>query len=160
MLPNIDESYPPTLSSDNVAEHIACKKAEAYKAVMHPDDLIITADTVVIVDNRILGKPHNAEEAIDMLKAISGKTHRVVTGVSITTSTTHRHFSVATDVTFASLSDEEIEFYVTRFKPFDKAGAYGIQEWIGLVAVEQLNGSFFNVMGLPVQRLYTLLKTF
>lgn len=154
VLPNIDESYPPTLPSDNVAEHIACKKAEAYKAVMHPDDLIITADTVVIVDNRILGKPHNAEEAIDMLKAISGKTHRVVTGVSITTSTTHRHFSVATDVTFASLSDEEIEFYVTRFKPFDKAGAYGIQEWIGYIGVTSLNGSYYNVMGLPVQRIW------
>ena len=134
------------------------KKAEAYKAVMHPDDLIITADTVVIVDNRILGKPHNAEEAIDMLKAISGKTHRVVTGVSITTSTTHRHFSVATDVTFASLSDEEIEFYVTRFKPFDKAGAYGIQEWIGYIGVTSLNGSYYNVMGLPVQRIWKELK--
>lgn len=159
VLPDIDESYSPTLPATEVAEYIAEKKAKAYKSLLHADDLIITADTVVIVGNKILGKPHDAAEAKEMIRDISGKTHCVVTGVCITGRDVHRIFSVSTDVSFSQLTDEEIEYYVERYKPFDKAGAYGIQEWIGFIGVTSLSGSYYNVMGLPVQRIYTELKS-
>lgn len=159
VLPNIDESYPSTLPAKDVAEYIAEKKARAYKNLLHEDDLVITADTVVIVGNEILGKPHDAANAADMLRAISGKSHSVVTGVCITSHDVHRSFSVSTEVVFTSLTEEEIDYYVDRYKPFDKAGAYGIQEWIGFIGVTSLQGSYYNVMGLPVQRIYTELKS-
>ncbi len=156
----IDESYPSGLSNEEAAKHIALKKAEAYKLHMADDDLLITADTIVCIDNMILGKPQNAEDAKAMLRKLSGRTHQVVTGVSVVTKERTENFAVTSEVLFAALDESDIDYYVTNFLPFDKAGAYGIQEWIGLVAVEELRGSFFNVMGLPVQRLYGVLKQF
>lgn len=158
VLKGIDESFPDTLHVEDVAQYIAEKKAKAYKSLLDDNNLIITADTVVIVGDDILGKPENADEAKDMLRSISGKTHSVVTGVCITAHDHHTSFSVKTEVTFAPLSDDEIDYYVETYKPFDKAGAYGIQEWIGYIGVTSLSGSYYNVMGLPVQRIYNELK--
>ena len=158
VIKGIDESYPETLAPDKVAQYIAAKKADAYVPAIHEDDLVITADTVVIVDNDILGKPHDESEAKAMLRRISGRSHQVVTGVCLVTKDKRREFSVSTDVTFRSLSESEIDYYVSHYRPFDKAGAYGIQEWIGYVGVTALNGSYFNVMGLPVQRIYAELQ--
>lgn len=158
VLPDISESCPAGLSACDTAEYISVEKAEAYKAVMADDELVITADTVVIVDDVVLGKPHDHDDACRMLRMLSGRTHHVTTGVCLTTKTAQRHFSVTTEVTFKQLSDEEIEYYVTRYKPFDKAGAYGVQEWIGYIGVTGLNGSYYNVMGLPVQRIYEELR--
>ncbi len=160
VLPGIDESYPPTLPALDIAEYIAVKKAEAYRTSMSANDLIITADTVVIVGDKVLGKPHDAAEARSMLKCISGRTHQVATGVCLTTKERQKAFSVVTDVTFKPLCDDEIDYYISKYRPFDKAGAYGIQEWIGYIGVTSLNGSYFNVMGLPVQRIYTELSAF
>ena len=154
VLPDIDECYPEDMPVSHIAEYIACEKAEAYRKVMAADDLVITADTVVIVDEEVMGKPHDADDARRMLRKLSGRTHQVTTGVCLTTMRQQCHFSVTTDVTFKQLTDEEINHYITVYKPFDKAGAYGIQEWIGYIGVTGLNGSFFNVMGLPVQRIY------
>lgn len=156
----IDESYPESLKTGEVAEFIARKKADAYFEVMNDNDLIITADTIVCVDNEILGKPKDAEDAHRMLAKLSGREHDVVTGVVVATKDRQEVFSVTTRVRFADLSAETINYYVENFKPFDKAGAYGIQEWIGFVGVVSVNGSFFNVIGLPVQRLFEALKTF
>lgn len=156
----VDESYPSDLPGEQVAAYISHKKAEAYRPSMSPYELLITADTTVHIDGDILGKPRQADDAVRMLSRLSGRTHQVITGVSVVTAQRFETFSVSTDVKFATLTKDEISFYVDNYLPLDKAGAYGIQEWIGLVAVEQLSGSFFNVMGLPVQRLYTLLKTF
>lgn len=150
----IDESYPPELSGEKVALHIVGKKADAYRATMAPDELVITADTIVCVDERVLGKPADADDARAMLRLLSGRKHDVVTAVGITTEAGTRTFAVTTEVTFAELSDEVIDHYIEVYKPYDKAGAYGIQEWIGHVGVTGINGSFFNVMGLPVQRLF------
>lgn len=122
------------------------------------DDLVITADTVVIVGNEVLGKPKDADEARRMLHLISGRTHQVITGVCLLTTDKEHSFSVTTDVTFKQLSDDEITYYIEHYKPFDKAGAYGIQEWIGYIGVTSINGSYFNVMGLPVQRLWEEIK--
>ena len=158
VIKGIDESYPETLAPEKVAQYIAAKKADAYVPAIHEDDLVITADTVVIVDNDILGKPHDESEAKAMLRRISGRSHQVVTGVCLVTKDKRREFSVSTDVTFRSLSESEIDYYVSHYRPFDKAGAYGIQEWIGYVGVTGLNGSYFNVMGLPVQRIYAELE--
>ena len=160
VIKGIDESYPETLAPEKVAQYIAAKKADAYVPAIHEDDLVITADTVVIVDNDILGKPHDESEAKAMLRRISGRSHQVVTGVCLVTKDKRREFSVSTDVTFRSLSESEIDYYVSHYRPFDKAGAYGIQEWIGYVGVTGLNGSYFNVMGLPVQRIYAELQHF
>lgn len=150
----IDESYPPELSGEKVALHIVGKKADAYRATMAPDDLVITADTIVCVDERVLGKPADADDARAMLRLLSGRQHHVVTAVGITTAVGTHTFAVTTEVTFAELSDEVVDHYIEVYKPYDKAGAYGIQEWIGHVGVTGINGSFFNVMGLPVQRLF------
>lgn len=152
VLPDVDESYPEDLAVDNVSEYIAREKAAAYRV---PDDeLLITADTTVILDQQVLGKPHDAADAKAMLRALSGRGHHVVTGVCLTTSTQQRSLSVSTEVTFKELSDAEIDYYVDHYHPLDKAGAYGIQEWIGYIGVTGIRGSYFNVMGLPVQRIY------
>ena len=160
VIDGIDESYPASLPVSQVAQFIAEKKAQAYRASMAPDELIITADTVVIVGSDILGKPKDEADAVRMLREISGRTHQVTTGVCLTTATRQRSFSVTTDVTFKQLSEEEIAYYVETYQPLDKAGAYGIQEWIGYIGVTGLNGSYFNVMGLPVQRIYNELLQF
>ena len=155
----IDESYPDDLPVLEIAEYISRKKAHAYKTEMHPDELIITADTVVILGDEVLGKPKDADDARRMLRELSGKTHKVVTGVTIVTNGATRSFSAVSDVEFAELSDEDINYYVDNYRPLDKAGAYGIQEWIGCMGVRNINGSFYNVMGLPLHRLYTELNT-
>lgn len=160
VLPDIDESYPDTLPAADTAEYIAQKKAAVYQAVMSDDELIITADTVVIVADEVLGKPADADAARVMLRKLSGRTHQVVTGVCLTTRNQSSHFSVTTEVTFKQLTEAEIDYYISHYQPFDKAGAYGIQEWIGYIGCTGLNGSYYNVMGLPVQRIYTELQTF
>lgn len=171
VLNGIDESYPDDLDAYQVAEFIAQKKAEAYRSLLENEEssvvenLVLTADTVVIApaaDEQndqegkgiILGKPKTADDAVRMLKMLSGKTHHVVTGVCLTTKDEQRHFSVTTEVSFKELTDWEINYYISHYRPFDKAGAYGIQEWIGYIGCTGLNGSYFNVMGLPVQRIY------
>lgn len=158
VIKGIDESYPTTLAPHDVAQYIAARKADAYVESLAENDLVITADTVVIVDGDILGKPHDKAEAHHMLRSISGRTHQVVTGVCIVTCDKRREFSVTTDVTFREITDAEIDYYIERYRPFDKAGAYGIQEWIGYVGVTALHGSYYNVMGLPVQRIYAELQ--
>ena len=171
VLNGIDESYPDDLDAYQVAEFIAQKKAEAYRYLLNEEEssaeesLILTADTVVIAPAAneqndqegkgiILGKPKTADDAVRMLRMLSGKTHHVVTGVYLTTKDGQRHFSVTTEVSFKELTDWEINYYISHYRPFDKAGAYGIQEWIGYIGCTGLNGSYFNVMGLPVQRIY------
>ena len=157
-LPDVDESYPDGLSGEEIAKHIARGKAEAYRSLIQAGELVITADTIVWLDGTVMGKPKDEEEAKDMLMRLSGKTHQVITGVCLTTASMQKTFATVTDVTFATLTDEEVDYYVTRYQPMDKAGSYGVQEWIGFVGVENLSGSYFNVMGLPIQRLYTELK--
>jgi septum formation protein len=158
VLDNIDESYPDTLRGSEVASYISRVKAEAYRSTMADDELVITADTIVCLDDRVLGKPTDEAEAMAMLRSLSGRTHQVYTGVALTTKERQKAFVSCSHVTFAQLTEEEIQHYVTHYRPMDKAGAYGIQEWIGYVGVERIEGSYFNVMGLPVQRLYTELK--
>jgi len=158
VIPGIDESYPADLPAESVPLYIAQQKAAAYKSYMQSDTLLITADTVVLLDGEIIEKPHNDEHARQMLHKLSGKTHHVITGVCLTTTSGQRRFSVTTDVTFKTLTDDEINYYVEKYHPLDKAGAYGIQEWIGYIGVTGLRGSYFNVMGLPVQRIYEEMK--
>lgn len=160
VLHDVDESFPASLSVVQVPQYISRKKADAYCQEMQENDMVITADTVVAVGRRILGKPKSAEEARDMLKLLSDRYHRVVTGVTIMTAKRTETFATVSRVRFTRLNDEEIDYYISKYKPFDKAGAYGIQEWIGMVGITELNGSYFNVMGLPVQRLYAKLKEF
>lgn len=160
VLEGIDESYPAALPTTDIAEYISRKKAAAYREAMADDELVITADTVVILDDEVMGKPHDEAEACRMLRKLSGRTHQVITGVTLTTRERQESFSVKTDVTFKQLTDDEISYYVTRYRPLDKAGAYGIQEWIGHIGVTAMSGSYFNVMGLPVQRIYEALKRF
>ena len=157
-LKGIDESFPPELPVLEIAEYISRKKAHAYQSEMNPGELIITADTVVILGDEVLGKPTDSDDARRMLRELSGKTHKVVTGVTIVTNDKISSFSAVTDVEFAQLSDEDINYYVDKYQPLDKAGAYGIQEWIGCMGVRHINGSFYNVMGLPLHRLYTELE--
>ena len=158
VLEGIDESYPANLPTKDIAEYISKKKAAAYRETMAVDELVITADTVVIVGDEILGKPVDEKDAERMLRLISGRTHQVTTGVCMLTREAERRFAVTTDVTFKQLSDDEIHYYITKYKPFDKAGAYGIQEWIGYIGVTGLHGSYYNVMGLPIQRIYETLQ--
>lgn len=158
VLPGIDESYPDSLQGEEIPTYIAREKAEAYRASLASDDLLITADTIVCIDGQVLGKPADEADACRMLHRLAGKTHRVITGVCLTTAATQRTFAAVTEVTFAPLTDDEITYYVSHYHPLDKAGAYGIQEWIGFVGVSSISGSYFNVMGLPVQRLYQELK--
>ena len=160
VLQGIDESYPQDLPTLKIAEFISKKKADAYVQTMADDELVITADTVVILGDEVMGKPHDEADAKRMLGELSGRTHQVATGVTLSTKERQVSFSVVTDVTFKQLSADEIDYYVRTYKPFDKAGAYGIQEWIGYIGVTALKGSYFNVMGLPVQRIYEALKRF
>ena len=160
VLDGIDESYPITLPTKEIASFISKKKADAYQQTMAADELIITADTIVVLGQEVMGKPKDAVEAKRMLHELSGKTHQVITGVCLTTRERQQSFSVETDVTFKALTDVEIDYYISHYRPFDKAGAYGIQEWIGHIGVTGMNGSYFNVMGLPVQRIYEALKAF
>ena len=155
---DIDESYPSDLPPEAIPLHISRKKAAAYLQTMSADELIITADTVVVASGEILGKPADASDAHRMLRLLSGTTHQVITGVCLTTTDHQVAFSVTTDVTFKDLSDEEIHYYIDHYRPYDKAGAYGIQEWIGYIGVTGLHGSYFNVMGLPIQRIYEELR--
>ena len=156
----IDESYPDSLRGEDIVRYISRNKAQAYRSSMAPNELLITADTIVYVEGEVMGKPKTAEQAKEMLHKLSGKSHQVITGVTIVTADRTEDFGVTSQVKFAEITDEEINFYVDNYLPFDKAGAYGIQEWIGIVAVEEVKGSYFNVVGLPVQRLYQKLKTF
>lgn len=156
----IDETYPESLRGEDIVRYISRNKANAYRSSMAPDEMLITADTIVYLEGNVLGKPKGETEAKDMLRQLSGKVHQVITGVTVLTAERSENFAVTSHVKFGELSDEEIDYYVMNYLPFDKAGAYGIQEWIGLVAVEELKGSYFNVVGLPVQRLYKVLKTF
>ena len=158
VLKGIDESYPTSLRGSEVASYISRAKADAYRATMAEDELIITADTIVCLDELVLGKPADEHEAIAMIASLSGRTHQVYTGVTLATPQGLHTFVSRSDVTFATLTEDEIRHYVTHYRPMDKAGAYGIQEWIGYIGVERIDGSYFNVMGLPVQRLYTELK--
>lgn len=160
VLPNIDESYPLDIENEEVALYIAKKKAQAYTDLLTDNKLVITADTIVVIDDKILGKPMDEADAKQMLRELSGKTHQVITGVCLTASNKQKSFSVISDVRFSNLDDSEIEYYASKYKPLDKAGAYGIQEWIGYIGVEYISGSYFNVMGLPIQKLYQELKKF
>lgn len=155
---DIEESYPDDLAVDKIAEYLAIKKGKAYQANMEQDELIITADTTVVMGEMVLNKPANAEEAYQMLRYLSGKTHQVITGVCLTSSEQQQSFREVTKVTFRALEEEEIHYYVNHYHPFDKAGAYAIQEWIGMVGIVHLDGSYFNVVGLPVEKLYSRLK--
>ncbi len=158
VIPGIEESYPDSLPVDQVPVYIAQEKAAPYLEMLADDDVVLTADTVVIVGKEILGKPVDEADACRMLRMLSDKTHQVITGVCLSSKYQTKSFSVKTDVTFKQLTDEEIDYYVTRFRPLDKAGAYGIQEWIGYIGCVGLQGSYYNVMGLPVQRIYEELK--
>jgi len=170
VLQGIDESYPDDLPANEVAEYIARKKAKAYVNV-NPNDnennsslftlhssLLLTADTIVVCDGEILGKPRDAADAYAMLRKLSGKTHQVYTGYCLQTADKTVSGTVCSDVTFKKLSDDEITYYVEKYKPLDKAGAYGIQEWIGYIGITGIRGSYYNVMGLPVQRIYEEIK--
>ena len=160
VLKGIDESYPNDLPTKQIAQYISQKKAAAYRNTIASDELVITADTIVILGDEVMGKPKDEADACRMLRELSGKTHQVITGVTLTTTEKQHSFSVETDVTFKEFSEEEIVYYVKKYQPMDKAGSYGIQEWIGYVGVTSLQGSYFNVMGLPVQRIYEALKNF
>lgn len=153
-LPDVDESYPAHLQGADIPLYISREKAAAYRALMKPGELMITADTIVWLDGKVLGKPIDREDAVQMLRAMSSKTHEVFTGVCITTTEWQRSFTARTEVRFSHLSEEEITYYVDTFQPMDKAGAYGVQEWIGYIGVEYISGSYYNIMGLPVQKLY------
>lgn len=153
-LPDIDESYPSTLQGADIPLYIAREKADAYRSLLQPGELMITADTIVWLEGRVLGKPRDREDAMQMLRDMSGRTHEVFTGVCITTTEGQRSFTARTEVRFAVLTEAEIAYYVDTYCPMDKAGAYGVQEWIGYIGVENISGSYYNIMGLPVQRLY------
>lgn len=155
--PEVDESFPPELPVDQVAKYLAAKKAEFFRPKIE-NEIVVTADTVVILFNKILNKPADKKEACEMLTLLSGRTHQVMTGVCIVSKEKEESFDDTTEVTFQVLTKEEIEYYVDNFKPYDKAGAYGAQDWIGMVAIEKITGSYFNVMGLPIHKVYNHLK--
>ena len=157
-LPDVDESFPSALQGGDIPLYISKKKADAYRPIMADDELVITADTIVWLDGVALGKPVDEDDARRMIRNMSGKTHSVFTGVTITTKDVQHCFVAQSDVTFAELADDEIDYYVQKYRPMDKAGSYGAQEWIGYIGMSNIVGSYFNVMGLPVQRLYSELK--
>lgn len=157
-LPDVDESYPADLAGAAIPEYISRKKADAYRSIMQPGELLITADTIVWLDGKVLGKPEGREGAVEMLRSLSGKSHQVFTCVCLTTTEWQKSFTAASDVEFDVLSEEEIRYYVDKYQPMDKAGAYGVQEWIGYIGVKSISGSFYNIMGLPIQKLYGELK--
>ena len=150
----VEEIVPVDIQTRDAAKYLASLKASAYTQEINNGKTIITSDTIVLSDNKILGKPNDKQEAFEMLSSLSGKTHEVVTGVSIKSKDSETVFDELTKVTFKPLSEDEINYYIENYKPFDKAGAYGIQEWIGMIAVEKIEGCFYNVMGLPVSKVY------
>lgn len=157
----VDETYPSRLPLIDVAPFLSLKKAKAFEEVELPDNyMVIAADTVVIVENEILGKPRDRDDAVRMMNLLSGKVHKVVTGMTVHTKEKTKTFSVTSKVTFETLDNHEIDYYIDNYKPYDKAGAYGVQEWIGYCGVSNVDGSYFNVMGLPTQKLYKILKEF
>lgn len=158
-MPDLDESYPSDLPLETIPEYLARQKAEAYTPLMQPPTLLITADTIVLLQGRVLGKPRDLVEAKKMLLALSGREHLVITGVCVKTMARVESFSCQTRVHFAAISPREVDYYLEHYRPLDKAGAYGIQEWIGYRAIEAIEGSFYNVMGLPVHRLSALLSS-
>lgn len=160
LINGIDETYPDGMAMAEIPKYISRRKAEAYVPTMASDEIIITADTIVWADGEVLGKPHTPDEAVSMLRRLSGRTHQVVTGVTVLSANRRETFACVTDVTFDTLSEAEMQHYVADYKPLDKAGAYGIQEYIGYIGVTGISGSYFNVMGLPVQKLYRVLLTF
>jgi len=155
-----EEEFPEDLYSGDVPAYLAKRKAESFEGQIEKNEIVITADTLVILDERVLGKPGNYKEAFEMLSALSGCKHKVITGVCIKSRKKEVVFSDSTDVWFKKLSEKEIHYYIEEFKPYDKAGAYGIQEWIGYIGVERIEGSFFNVMGLPIHMVYSELEKF
>jgi len=157
-LPGIEELYPPDLSYEKIPVYLAQLKAYAYKSHMQENTLLITADTIVLLNGKVYGKPTDKNDAIEMLKTLSGHTHEVITGVCMTTWKTQQTFHAVSRVKFAALDEDEINYYVNQYKPCDKAGSYGIQEWIGYMGIESIEGSFYNVMGLPVSMIYQRLK--
>ncbi|MFI3286218.1 MAG: Maf family nucleotide pyrophosphatase [Rikenellaceae bacterium] len=157
---HVDENYPPELDAIDVPRYLAELKGSHYPTELTESEILITADTVVICREEILGKPRTTDEACEMLRKISGGEHKVITGVALRSSTKKVSFSGESRVTFAPLTDEEIEYYVSQYAPLDKAGSYGIQEWIGYIGIESIEGSFYNVMGLPIQKLYRELNKF
>lgn len=159
-LSGVDESYPPDLATEMISQYISQKKNEVYRQLIVGNEMVITSDTIVALDGKVYGKPSDEADACRMLSELSGRVHKVITGVTVSTAQRTSSFHVSTDVEFAVLSADEIKYYVDNFRPLDKAGAYGIQEWIGAVGVRNITGSFYNVMGLPVQRLYEELKSY
>ena len=159
-LREVPEVYPDTLPVEQVPEYLARLKASAFNGDLQEDELLITADTIVSIHGKVVGKPHDRQQAVAMLRELSGNKHTVISGLCLTTVREQKSCSVCTDVFFRELTEKEIVYYVDRYKPFDKAGAYGIQEWIGYVGIERIDGSFYNVMGLPVQTLCWQLKEF
>lgn len=157
---NINEDYPENLPYTEIPVYLAEKKADAYSDIIKTNELVITADTIVWCNKKVLGKPENREDAIAMLKELSNNIHTVITGVHIRTNDFRRSISSVTKVYFKELTEKEIIYYIDKYKPFDKAGAYGIQEWIGYIGIEKIDGSFYNVMGLPIQHLYEALNSF
>jgi septum formation protein len=155
-----DETYPDGLDGKEIAEHISRQKAQLFKGELSDNEIIIAADTIVWCNNKVLGKPVDYDDAFRILREISGNTHEVITGVTLLSSVKEKTFSVSTKVTFDTLTDEEVSYYIKEFMPYDKAGAYGIQEWIGLIACSSIEGSYFNVVGLPVQALYKEMQEF
>ena len=156
----IDERYPSSLRAEEIAEYVSRKKAAGYRSYMANNELLICADTIVVLGNEILGKPRDVEEASATLRKFSGRTHQVITGVTVQTDLRIESFTAMSKVTFGEITDEEIDYYISNYLPLDKAGSYGIQDWIGMISVEHLEGSYFNVVGLPTHKLYQLLKTF
>ncbi len=157
-IPEADESFPEDMDPLNVPVFLAKKKALEFQGSLRKNEVLVTADTIVLCNNRIINKPKDRRDAIDMLKRLAGNSHTVITGVCLKLMNKETTFYSTTEVYFCQLSEEEIIYYVDQYKPYDKAGAYGIQEWIGYIGVEKIEGSFFNVMGLPLQRLYEELK--
>jgi septum formation protein len=158
VLKDVDESYPDNLTPEEIAVYIAEKKAKAFDEEIN-DEIVLTADTIVAIDGKILGKPENTDHAAEMLGMLSGKMHRVVTGVCLLYKHKYNLFHDVSEVFFRKLTEQEIRSYVDKYQPLDKAGAYGIQEWIGLIGIERINGSYTNVVGLPTEKLYQQLKT-
>jgi septum formation protein len=159
-LKEVDEDFPQDLQRESIPLHLAAKKADAFRLEMQPDDLVITADTIVWINDQVLNKPADRTEALEMLRTLSGQMHEVYTGVSIMSLQKTELLWDCTRVHFSNLSPQEIEYYVDHYEPFDKAGSYGAQDWIGLIGIDRLEGSYFNVMGLPVHKVYRALQLF
>ncbi len=156
----VDEDFPSHMSAEDVPEYLAVLKSIPFQSDLEEKELVLTADTIVLIDKQVLGKPLDYQHAFEMLQQLSGRKHVVITGICITSHNKQVTFSDRTDVYFKSLTDNEIDYYLTNYQPYDKAGSYGVQEWIGYVAIEKIEGSYFNVMGLPIQRLYEELLKF